>query len=667
MSIIVDGKHCQNIREALHQEWLETNGIGGYASGTIVGCNTRKYHGLLVASLAEPPGRFLLLSKFEDSIVSDGKEFALACHRYPGAYHPQGYRYLDEFRLEEGPVFRYRIGEVVISKRILMVTDENTVLVRYDLEHSAGPVTLRLKPLLAFRGHHELKHEDSAIRTQTTPIANGFSIHPYDGLPPLFVQTSLLSVFEPGPDWYRQFEFFAEAERGYDHHEDLFCPGVLSVTLQQGQSVVVTTALAAQTDLSHHAWDSELARRQAVAKADEACVKRCRDTEIAALTGPLLRAGRHFLIHTPTPDRRATIIAGYPWFEDWGRDTLISLPGLTFCSGNPEAGIAILKSMGPQTRNGLVPNFFAINPEHNAYNSVDASLWYFWAVQQMLEWTHDIDTVRTHFWPVMKTILAKFMAGTTNAIGMSKDGLLHAGNRDTQLTWMDAQAYGAPVTPRHGYAVEINALWYNALCFSSQLAKEFGESLDWPANLTGRLRIAFSELFWMDAENCLADTFSDGVLDKSVRPNQIFAVSLPFSPLDSYQRVGVVDKVRKELLTPYGLRTLSPRSAAYRGRYEGDQNARDAAYHQGTVWPWLLGHFGEAYLRVTMNRAHAIRFLLAEIQPLLTYTVKGPGLLNVPEIFDGDRPQRPNGCFAQAWSAAELIRLFALCGKDISE
>lgn len=667
MSFIVDEKHCQNLRESLRHEWLETNGLGGYASGTIVGCNTRKYHGLLVASLAEPPGRFLLLSRLEDSIVSRDQEFPLACHRYPGVYHPQGHRHLEEFRLDEGPVFRYRIGDIVIGKRILMVADENTVLVRYDVEHGSGPVTLRLKPLLAFRGHHELKREDSVIRTQTSPVPNGFGIHPYDGLPPLFIQTSLPSVFDAAPDWYRRFEFLAEAERGYDHHEDLFCPGTLRVDLNPGQGVVVTAGLQEQAAPSVQAWNQELARRCAADKADAITAKRCRNPEISGLTPRLLRSGRHFLIHTPTPDRRATLIAGYPWFEDWGRDTLISLPGLTFCSGNPDAGVAILKSMGPHERDGLIPNFFAINPAHNAYNSVDASLWYFWAVQQMLTWTRDLGTVRTHFWPVMRTILAKFMAGTANGIGMSEDGLLHAGNQATQLTWMDAQAYGGPVTPRHGYAVEINALWYNALCFSSELAREFGESPEWAPNLTGRLRIAFSDLFWMDQENCLADAFSDGVLDTSIRPNQIFAVSLPFSPLDSYQRVGVVEKVRKELLTPYGLRTLSPRSAAYRGRYEGDQNARDAAYHQGTVWPWLLGHFGEAYLRVTMNREHAIRFLLAEIQPLLSYALKGPGLLNVPEIFDGDPPQRPAGCPAQAWSTAELIRLFALCGAESGE
>jgi predicted glycogen debranching enzyme len=381
----------------------------------------------------------------------------------------------------------------------------------------------------------------------------------------------------------------------------------------------------------------------------------------------LIRSGRHFVIQTPEPERRPTIVAGYPWFDDWGRDTLISLPGLTFCSGRSDLGVAILKSMGPHERDGLIPNFFGSRPEHNAYNSIDASLWYFWAVQQMLAWTGDAATVRAHFWPVMQRILRQFTAGTVNGIFTAEDGLLHAGDRTTQLTWMDAQAHGVPVTPRHGCAVEINALWYNALCFANHLAHEFGEPLPWPTDRIARLKDAFGKRFWMDTENCLADVFNEEGRDASVRPNQIVAVSLPYSPLDNYQRVGVVEKVRKDLLTPYGLRTLSPKDPAYRGRYEGDQETRDASYHQGTVWPWLLGHFGEAYLRVTMDRKQAVRFLMREVAPLLGYSLKGPGLLNVPEIFDGDPPHRANGCVAQAWSTAELIRLFTLCSRGFPE
>lgn len=667
MPISLNEAACHNMREALRQEWLDTNGRGGYASGTAVGCHTRKYHGLLVANLVEPAGRFLLLSDFEDSIVTPDQEFALACHRYPGVFHPHGHRYLTAFTLDECPVFRYRIGEAVVHKSIAMVQDENTVLVRYRIEHSTAPVTLRLKPLLAFRGHHELKREDGFIRAQTQAVDQGFSIHPYEGLPPLYIQASRPSSFVPAPDWYRNFEYFMEAERGYDHHEDLFCPGVIDVVLKPGQSVVIAAALTEQTGPLEPVWTREMARRHTLAQSDRDTARRQGSSLLTPLLSPLIQAGRHFVIHTPTPDRRTTIIAGYPWFDDWGRDTLISLPGLTFCSGNPEAGIAILKSMAPHEREGIIPNFFAANPDHNAYNAVDASLWYFWAVQQMLEWTNDRETVRVHFWPVMQRILARFMAGTVNNIFMEKDGLLHAGSQATQLTWMDAQAYGRPVTPRHGCAVEINALWYNALCLADQLAHSFGETPPWPGDLTARLKTAFTQRFWMESENCLADAFANGVLDTAVRPNQILAASLPFSPLDGHQRIGVVERVRKDLLTPYGLRTLSPRDPAYRGRYEGDQEQRDSAYHQGTVWPWLLGHFGEAYLRVTLDRRQAVSFLLKELQPLLDYSLKGPGLLNVPEIFDGDPPHRPNGCPAQAWSTAELIRLFTLCSPRSCE
>jgi predicted glycogen debranching enzyme len=323
-------------------------------------------------------------------------------------------------------------------------------------------------------------------------------------------------------------------------------------------------------------------------------------------------------------------------------------------------GTAILKSVGEAERDGLIPNFFSSNPDHHAYNAVDASLWYFRAVQHMLEATGDIQTVREHFWPVMQRILSRFMEGTRNDIYMNADGLLHAGNRDTQLTWMDAKSHGIPVTPRHGYAVDINALWYNAIRFANELATTLGAPSPLPTTLADRCRAAFQSLFWMADTACLADSFADGHLDRSIRPNQILAVSLPYSPLTPTQQTGVVEKVRRELLTPYGLRTLSPHDPAFQGRYEGDQETRDAAYHQGTVWPWLIGHFGEAALRVATDKQAAISDLLKTLNPLLDYSLHS-GLSQVPEIFDGSDPQRPNGCFAQAWSVAELIRLLTLC------
>ena len=663
-SPVISNENCQNLHVALRSEWLETNGIGGYASSSIHNCNTRKYHGLLVAGLADPAGRFTLLSKYEDSIMTGHGEISISSNCYPGVMHPDGYLHLTEFRIEEGPVFRYQIQGMVLQKRILMVQGQNTVLVEYKLEQGETPVRLRLKPLIAFRRHHELKKEDTYIRTVPVAAPSGISLHPYDGMPPLFIQTSQFPVFEAQPVWYRNLEYFMEAERGYDYREDCFCPGALEVTLPPQGSVIVSASLSSQQNLPA-LWEAEQARRHSCARNAEAVAHKAGNADMVEPLPALIRSGLHFPIRTPG-SARATIIAGYPWFDDWGRDTLISLPGLTFYSGRPELGIEILKAVAPHERDGLIPNCFAADPEHHAYNSVDASLWYFWAVQQMLECTGDRETLRDILWPVLKRIATRFMAGTHFDVHMTPEGLLHAGNRHTQLTWMDATSHGEPVTPRYGFAVELNALWYNALVFCEALAKDFSESLPWPADLTERLKAAFIATFWLERHGYLADSLAEGILNDAIRPNQIFAASLPFSPLNARQRKHVVETVRRELFTPYGLRTLSPSDIAYRGRYEGDQPTRDAAYHQGTVWPWLLGHYGEAVLKTSSSPAQAARELTQQLRPLLNYSLSGRGLINVPEIFDGDSPQRPNGCPAQAWSSAELIRLFTLCGRACS-
>ena len=661
---VISRAQCQDLHTALRTEWLETNGIGGYASSSIHNCNTRKYHGLLVAGLANPAGRFTLLSKYEESIVTSSGEFPLSSNCYPGVMHPDGHRYLTEFRVEEGPVYHYQVQGIIIRKRILMVQGQNTVLVEYQMEQATEPVTLRLKPLLAFRRNHELKQEDTFIHTIPVLIPNGISIHPYDGLPPLFIQTSQPPVFAPQPVWYRNIEYFLEAERGYDYHEDCFCPGTVEITIPTQGRIIVSASLSNQQDLPA-LWKAETQRRQTCTDAAEIVARQAGDPELVKPLPALIRSGLHFTIRTPGADR-ATIIAGYPWFDDWGRDTLISLPGLTFYSGRPELGIEILKAVAPHERDGLIPNCFAADPEQHAYNSVDASLWYFWAVQQMWECTHDRKTLQETLWPVLKRIASRFMAGTHYDVFMTPEGLLHAGNRHTQLTWMDATSYGEPVTPRYGFAVELNALWYNALVFCEALAKEFNEPPPWPADLTGRLKKAFIATFWLEKPGYLADSFAEGILNEAIRPNQIFAASLPFSPLSPQQRKRVVETVWQELFTPYGLRTLSPRDIAYRGRYEGDQPTRDACYHQGTVWPWLLGHYGEAVLKTSRSPAKAARELTQQLRPLLEYSLTGRGLINVPEIFDGDAPHRPNGCPAQAWSSAELIRLFTLCGRACS-
>ncbi len=664
MPTIVEERVCQNIREALDWEWLETNGRGSYASSTILNCHTRKYHGLLVAALPDLPGRFVLLSKYEDSIVVRDREFTLSCHRYPGVYYPHGHQHLAQFRQDECPRFVYRIGDIGIEKSLMLLDGRDTVLVRYDIRESPVPFTLRLKPFIAFRGMHELRKEDPYLQVRPWLAANGFKLQPYNGLPPIFIQTNVRSVFHPSPLWYYNFEYFREAERGYEHHEDLFQPGAIEVPVKAGSVVIVSAALTDQAGLTRRVWDRELTRRRESAAADRAhAAALCRDRKQAGRLASLLRAGRQFTV-TP-PNGRPTVVAGYPWFEDWGRDTLIALPGLTFCAGRAEEGKAILASVGEQECDGLIPNFFAPDPAHHAFNSVDAALWFVWAVQQMLAWTGDLDAVRTIGWPVIQRILRRYAQGTRHGIFMSQDSLLHAGNAATQLTWMDAAVHGTPVTPRHGYAVEINALWYNAIRFAEELADRFGQPRLFPPEVANRLQTAFMKLFWMEDVQALADTFADGTLDRSIRPNQILAASLPYSPLDRLQRLAVVETVRRELLTPYGLRTLSPRDRSYCGRYEGSQEVRDAAYHQGTVWPWLLGHYGEAYLNVAAHRRKAAQALLQTIEPLLAYAAEGPGLGQVPEIWDGDPPHHAHGCFAQAWSVGELVRLFALCDERV--
>jgi predicted glycogen debranching enzyme len=660
MTLIIREDRCQNTPDALRCEWLDTNGAGGYASSTILNCHTRKYHGLLVANLAQPAGRHVLLSKFEDSLAAEGKEFFLSCHKYPGVFFPRGHQYLSAFRHDLYPVFTYRIGDALVRKSTLMLHGRNAVMLRYRLERCATPVTLRLKPLLAFRGFHALARENIflQVRTYGWEIPNGCKITPYPGLPDLFIQTSDAGEFLPTPQWYRNFEYPVESERGYEAHEDLFNPGLFELPLRPGRDIYVVAATDITREPPARLWQREETRRKQVAARCAALVARPTPPALRSFRRRLLTAARDFTV--APPGGVPAIIAGYPWFDAWGRDTLIALPGLTFCAGQPEKGRAILEAFTRYERRGLLPNMIDPGGVNHSYNAADTSLWFFWAVQQMLLYTGDLTAVRARLWPTMKTILRHLMAGTDDAIFMNAAGLLHAGSPGSQLTWMDAAVRGTPVTPRHGYAVDINALWYNAVCFADQLATQFQDADFRCGELREQIRAAFSAAFWLAKEEYLGDVVGDNGLDPAVRPNQILAVSLPNSPLDADQAAGVFERVRRELLTPCGLRTLSPRHADYRGRYEGNAETRDRAYHQGTVWPWLSGHLGEACLKVTTDKRAARHFVLTQIlQPLAERHLEY-GLGHIPEIFDGDPPHRPQGCIAQAWSTGEILRLCKL-------
>ncbi|MHB8907743.1 MAG: amylo-alpha-1,6-glucosidase [Syntrophales bacterium] len=641
----------------IDREWLDTDGRGGYAASTLTGCHTRRYHGLMVANLRAPEGRHCLLSTLEDSLSAGNEEYFFTSHRYPGVLFPPGGSLLKEFILDSCPRFTYRAGDYHMQKSVLLLRGGGTLLVRYDLDGSPANGLLRLKPFLAYRGYHDLAHENTHLRSRTEAIENGFTITPYEGMPTLTVQTSAPSRFIPSPLWYNRFEYLEEKERGFDWQEDLFLPGVIEVPFARGGTVILLVSCGSPGEDPRALWSVETERRGRREDEEDGLAGGCTG-EDRELLAALLRAGRQFLITTPSG--RPAVIAGYPWFGSWGRDTLIALPGLAFCSGRIEEGVDILAEIGRHERDGLLPNFFSADGRPEAYNTVDSSLLYVRAVQELLRVTGDPELLRSRFWPVMKRIIGRFMAGTRYGIGMDQRGLLHAGDGLTALTWMDATVRGVPITPRHGYPVEINALWYNALSFARDLSERFSDP-EWSFDdLLARIRRSFRETFWVPEGNYLGDVFRDGVLDPAVRPNQLFAVSLPFSPLDPGEQAGVVRKVREELLTPCGLRTLSPADPAYRGLYRGNGDQRDAAYHQGTVWPWLLGPFGEAALRVADDPEEEKKRLRRALASFLRSHLVEAGIGSVSEVFDGDAPHRPGGCTAQAWSVAELIRLLLL-------
>ncbi|MCE5282944.1 MAG: amylo-alpha-1,6-glucosidase [Deltaproteobacteria bacterium] len=641
----------------IEREWLETDGRGGYASSTLSGCHTRSYHGLQVANLRSPEGRHVLLSKLEDSFILGNGEFFLTCHRYPDVLFPPGPSCLREFLVGDPLRFSYQAGGTRMKKEVMRLPDGDTVLVRYELESPPEKGRLRLKPFLAFRGFHRLSHENPFFRGRIERIENGFRIEPYEGMPPLFIRTSTDSECSPRPLWYRRFEYDRERERGFEHLEDLFCPGILETPIEAGSAVILVASCTLSEEDLNSLWREESERRRLRRHKEERGAEGFDGGDREMLLA-LLRAGQQFLITTPSG--RPAVIAGYPWFESWGRDTLIALPGLAFRSGHLQEGIAILDEIGRHEREGLLPNFFSADGQPAAYNTVDSSLLYFWTVQELLGATGDWSLIQRLFWPVMKRIVGRFRGGTRFGTAMDGRGLLHAGDRTTALTWMDATVQGVPVTPRNGCAVEINALWYNALRFTDKMGERFGDPVPGCRELIPLVRRSFRETFWNPQAQCLGDVFYEGALDTAIRPNQIFAVSLPFSPLEPEEQAAVVGTVRSHLLTPCGLRTLAPADPAYRGRYRGSGPERDAAYHQGTVWPWLLGPFGEAAIRVAVDRNREREALMNHLRIFLSGHLTEAGIGSVSEVFDGDPPHWPGGCIAQAWSVAELIRLFFL-------
>ena len=640
---------CQNLDVALQKEWLETNGLGGFASSTIVGLNTRRYHGLLVAAATPPVGRLVLLSKIEETLVVDGQRFDLSANRYPGTIHPHGFQYLKQFRLDPFPTFVYEIEGLEILKTVFLVHGENTVVVEYETRAAGGSESacaLELRPLVAFRDYHSTTHANGALNPAVETGGGTITIRPYEGLPALHFACHGAEVETQG-GWYHNFEYDVERERGLDFQEDLFQPFTLRVNLSELPSF----AIIASTERRDATQASALRRAETSRRARIALVSRSREPLAAAL----VQAADQFVV------RRGdlkTAIAGYPWFGDWGRDTMIALPGLALTTGRIDIAKNILLAFAKHVDRGMLPNLFPDAGETPEYNTVDATLWFFEAIRALKVKTGDSRFIHEHFYSVLREIVDWHVRGTRYGIRMDSDGLLCAGEPGLQLTWMDAKVGDWVVTPRYGKPVEIQALWYNALRIMQELAEEFGDPQRTKeyALMASRATQSFNELFWNQVDGCLYDVVQGEDRDSSIRPNQILAVSLPFPILAHDKTRGVVEVVERELLTPVGLRSLSPRDPQYRPTYEGGPLSRDGAYHQGTVWPWLLGPFITAYLRVHAHRPEARERATGWLRGFATH-LEDAGLGQISEIFDAEPPHRPRGCVAQAWSVAELLRV----------
>lgn len=639
-----DKNQLINLEYSLSKELLRTNRSGSFSCTTIINCNTRKYHGLLIVPQPFIDGEnHVLLSSIDETIVQREAEFNFGIHRYQGGhYSPKGHKYLRDLNFEPFPKLTFNVGGVIFSKEMLFSSNDNRIIIKYTLEDAHSPTTLKLRPYLAFRNIHSLSKANVSAETKYEPIKNGIKMQLYTGYSHLFMQVSKKPDYTHVPDWYYNIEYEQERLRGYDYLEDQLVPGFFEIPLKKGESVYFTAGL----DEINPANLSKLYIAEAKRRTPRNNFENC-----------LINSAEQFFAKN---GKKTEIIAGYPWFGRWGRDTFISLPGLTLSIDNPQQCKAVIDTMTEELSGPLFPNIgsgFQAN-----YNSVDAPLWFFWALQQYAEYTGDKVSVWKEYSNKLKMILNGYKNGTDFNIKMHDNFLIWSGEPGKALTWMDAIVDGKPVTPRIGYVVEINALWYNAIMFCLEIAQAANdiEFINEWQEIATQIPASFKSVFWSKQLGYLADYVHGDFKDYSVRPNQIFAASLPYNPLSIKIRQLIVDVVKRKLLTNKGLRTLSPKHPDYKGIYEGNQKERDLAYHQGTVWPWLLGHYAEAFLKIYQKSGISeIKALYKGFEEELTEA----GIGTISEIYDGDPPHKAAGAISQAWSVAELLRINSLIKK----
>ncbi|MDX1907070.1 MAG: amylo-alpha-1,6-glucosidase [Bacteroidia bacterium] len=636
-----------SFEDATSREWLISNGQGGYASSSLCGANTRRYHGLLVAALNPPTHRQVLVSKVEETLVlPDGELAALSANRYPGAIHPQGHRYLSAFERSPLPQATYTVGEACLRKTICMKQGSATTAVIYT---NSGSQSLRLRvvPLLVARDYHGLFREQSYFDFYHEDLGNGqLRVYPQYGVPPLHISFGK-GTFTPGKTWYRAFQYEREAYRGLDYHEDAFALGVIEWLLEPGREVIlVFSAESMPPEEAPETWiEEEIARLRALPPA--------------GVTDPFVRdlaiSGDQFLVWRRST-RSYTLLAGYHWFTDWGRDTMIAMRGLVIAQGRQQEAASILQTFLDSLDQGMIPNRFPDQGEIPEYNTIDATLWLFVVLYEYYERFQDLKFIREVF-PRLHEILEAHFKGTRYGIHVTEEGLLFGGEGIVQLTWMDARIGDYVVTPRHGCAVEVNALWYNALRIYEVFHRKLSTHPNPYARAAEDAEAAFRR-FFLNERGYLNDVVIPGSYsDDSLRPNQIYALSLPFSPLSREASLPILALIEAHLYTDLGLRSLDPAHPDFKPVYRGNIWQRDTAYHQGTVWAFLWGEYALAYLKLHDYSTAACRTIRTKAEGLQRHFYEADCLHGISEIFDGGTPGPGRGCVHQAWSVGMMLRV----------
>jgi predicted glycogen debranching enzyme len=640
----------RTFEQGVQREWLLTNGIGGFASSTVIGANTRRYHGLLVAALKPPVMRHLILSKLDESIIISNTSYSL----YSNKTHDHinaGYVYQQRFSMEPLPLYIYSVEDVIIHKKICLVNEENQVVIMYKVKSNSANCKLKITPLINFRDYH-FNSNRSTLGFEQTALEDGSILKPSNGDIKIFINISEGRYIKEDNLYFYNMDYLVERERGLHSIEDHYIPGFFEVDIKPNESktIFITAGIGEKINLDGKTIINDEETRIYSLIDNVGCEDDDFETE-------LVKSSDHFIVKRDSIQSK-TIIAGYPWFTDWGRDTMIALPGLTLATRRYEDAKEILYTFSRYIKNGLIPNMFPDSGQEPVYNTVDAALWYINAIHSFIRYTSNYQFVQKYLFEGMRRIISSYEEGTINNIKMDDDGLIYAGDPDTQLTWMDAKVGDWVVTPRHGKAVEINALWYNALNIMAYISKRFGYDDSKYIKMAEKVFASFNEKFWNEKKNCLLDFINEEGIDEKIRPNQIFAVSLDYEVIKGERAKNIVSTVRKHLYTSYGIRSLAPCEKEYVGIYEGDQHKRDGAYHQGTAWSWLMGHFITAYVKVN-NYSRESKDEALDMIDLYQDHLRDACIGSVSEIFDGNDMNIPRGCFAQAWGVAEILRVYS--------